>query len=342
MVGASPQPLKEALDLLGRAAKELYFDPYIWQTTLASATTLILICFVFFYYHLRDRNGTRESATQDKHQKAVSEVFGSYPAIPGKFREMWEGGVGDSRASCQDRALSGDSVAGTLASLIRKRRSIFPKDFTGEQVPFQVIQESLAAANWAPTHGKTEPWRFVVAGPSAIQKILTIRDDFMTKHLTQKGDVEGLERHRKKMQKKRKELTKCSAIIFIIVKRVPNRKGRFMPEWEEIAAVSCAVQNFHLQITARWDNGVGGYWSSGGFETWLRAPKLHKMLGINESNEEGAEQGDGKMAEEKADKAPSPRDLVLGGFYLGCCSPAKMQKYRASRGDVNKKVNWIY
>ena len=37
------------------------------------------------------------------------------------------------------------------------------------QVPLAVIEEALAAANWAPTHGKTEPWRFVVVGPVVTQ-----------------------------------------------------------------------------------------------------------------------------------------------------------------------------
>jgi nitroreductase len=42
-------------------------------------------------------------------------------------------------------------------------RSIFPKDFSQtKKVPLSVIQDILSSANWAPTHGKTEPWRFCV------------------------------------------------------------------------------------------------------------------------------------------------------------------------------------
>ena len=33
-------------------------------------------------------------------------------------------------------------------------RSIFPKDYNGEEVDRQVILEMLEAANWAPNHGE--------------------------------------------------------------------------------------------------------------------------------------------------------------------------------------------
>lgn len=32
----------------------------------------------------------------------------------------------------------------------------------------------LEAANWAPTHGKTEPWRFVVLSEDALQEMIGI------------------------------------------------------------------------------------------------------------------------------------------------------------------------
>ena len=32
----------------------------------------------------------------------------------------------------------------------------------------------LEAANWAPTHGKTEPWRFVVLGRQAQEEMIDL------------------------------------------------------------------------------------------------------------------------------------------------------------------------
>jgi len=43
--------------------------------------------------------------------------------------------------------------------LIKARRSIFPKDYTGELVEDDAVRTMLQAAVWAPNHGKTEPWR---------------------------------------------------------------------------------------------------------------------------------------------------------------------------------------
>jgi Nitroreductase family len=42
------------------------------------------------------------------------------------------------------------------------------QDMNGERVTDAEVQQILEAANWAPTHGKTEPWRFaVLSSPEA-------------------------------------------------------------------------------------------------------------------------------------------------------------------------------
>jgi hypothetical protein len=46
-----------------------------------------------------------------------------------------------------------------VIALIRARRSIFPKDYTGAKVPREQIERLLDAANWAPTHHLTQPWK---------------------------------------------------------------------------------------------------------------------------------------------------------------------------------------
>jgi hypothetical protein len=40
-----------------------------------------------------------------------------------------------------------------VLGLIKKRRSIFPKDYDGSAPPREHIEQMLEAANWAPTHG---------------------------------------------------------------------------------------------------------------------------------------------------------------------------------------------
>lgn len=41
--------------------------------------------------------------------------------------------------------------------------------------PFrEQVEQLLEAANWAPTHGRTEPWRFVVLGKAGQQQMLDL------------------------------------------------------------------------------------------------------------------------------------------------------------------------
>lgn len=47
-----------------------------------------------------------------------------------------------------------------LEDIIKSRRSIFPKDYTAEAIPQDVLDKILESANYAPSHKKTNPWRF--------------------------------------------------------------------------------------------------------------------------------------------------------------------------------------
>ncbi|MGB0850345.1 MAG: nitroreductase family protein, partial [Bacteroidia bacterium] len=38
---------------------------------------------------------------------------------------------------------------------IKSRRAVYPKQFSGEKVPEEVIEKMLELANWAPTHKNT-------------------------------------------------------------------------------------------------------------------------------------------------------------------------------------------
>jgi hypothetical protein len=70
-----------------------------------------------------------------------------------------------------------------LSLLIKTRRSIVPKHMTGETVPQDSIETILEAANWAPTHGRTEPWRFVVLGKSGMEAMQLLTEDIFMQQL---------------------------------------------------------------------------------------------------------------------------------------------------------------
>jgi len=49
-----------------------------------------------------------------------------------------------------------------MKSIFSSRRSIFPIQFSNKEITDTQLNELFEAANWAPTHRRTEPWRFKV------------------------------------------------------------------------------------------------------------------------------------------------------------------------------------
>lgn len=136
--------------------------------------------------------------------------------------------------------------------LIRKRRSIFGKQFTGEQVPQSVLDDMLEAARWAPSHHLTESWHFVIysslEGRTKVGK-------YLAENYKRSSEKTG-QFSQAKYDKKELDPSKSSYVIALCCKT--NKKSRVM---EEICALSCAIQNMHLVATS---HNVGAYWSSSG------------------------------------------------------------------------------
>lgn len=147
---------------------------------------------------------------------------------------------------------SDNAHSDTLERLIRTRRSVFPKSFTKEPIDDRIIEDIMAAANWAPTHRLTQPWRFVVIQGEARKRFA----DFLLTQYDQNTPV--ADRSDIKRQKTYDKPMCSQAIIAICMRRDPKES---IPEWEEIASVGAAVQNLWLTVHA---HGLGGYWSSPG------------------------------------------------------------------------------
>ncbi len=47
-----------------------------------------------------------------------------------------------------------------ITELIRNRRTIYPEQYTERVVQRDMLETILTNGLWAPTHGKTQPWRF--------------------------------------------------------------------------------------------------------------------------------------------------------------------------------------
>ncbi len=165
-----------------------------------------------------------------------------------------------------------------INELIRNRRTIYPEQYSDRQVHREQLEVILNNAQWAPTHGNTQPWRFKVFTQEARQRL----SDFLAKTYLELTPAD--QQNDAKLAKMLKRPMLASAVIAVCMERQPEEK---ILEIEEIEAVACAVQNMHLTCTAY---GLGGFWST---PKLIYHPKMNTFLGLNE------------------------KDKCLGLFYIG-------------------------
>lgn len=182
-----------------------------------------------------------------------------------------------------------------INKIIRARKSVYPLQYIDKTIPNEIIWELLENANHAPTHRLTEPWRFKVFKEEGKSKL----GDF----LANKYKEITPDHNPSKFEKIIGNADKSGAMIAIILHRDPKEK---VPEWEEIAAVSCAVENIWLSLS-QYD--LGGYWSS---------PVLAKYLG--------------ELVELKENES------CIGFFYLGYC---ESNDRIVSKKSIREKVEFI-
>ena len=59
-----------------------------------------------------------------------------------------------------------------ILDIIKSRRSISPEFFKSKKIEKNKLDIILESSNWAPTHKKTEPWRFkIVKGRSKFYSV---------------------------------------------------------------------------------------------------------------------------------------------------------------------------
>ena len=188
-----------------------------------------------------------------------------------------------------------------LDELIRSRRTIKPPMMGEAPVAEEDLQAILENANWAPTHGLTQPWRFRVYRGASRQKLA---DDLA--HLYETA-IPKDEQKEGKADKLRKMPTLAPVVILVCMERQKIEKIR---ELEEIEAVACAVQNMHLTATAR---GLGAFWSTPPF---LYKPEMNAYLGLGE------------------------KDRCLGIFYLGHPAESGSWP-KGRRQSIDERVEYI-
>lgn len=187
--------------------------------------------------------------------------------------------------------------ASLLNDLIQKRRSIFPDSYVDQPIEKEIIEQILENANWAPNHRHTAPWRFKIFQGDALQRL----SDYLGNWYRENTPPEQFSE--KKLEKTLHKPLRSDCVIAICMQRDPQES---VPEWEEIAAVACAVQNMWLTCTAY---GIGSYWSS---------PRSIIEARDFLSLEEG--------------------ESCLGLFYMGY---HKLPNLPGKRSPIDEKVTWM-
>ena len=187
-----------------------------------------------------------------------------------------------------------------VEKLIELRRNVKPNFFSRESILDEDVKKLLESANWAPTHGYTEPWRFVVFSGSARMDFA----NFQASLYQTKSSSESF--NNLKHDKLLKTPLLASHIIAIIA---CNSEDEKIPFIEEIVATSCAVQNILLNATQM---KIAIHWTSGGM---TYEPEMKRYLGFDS------------------------KDQLLGFLYLGK-SDEHLAKKGKRMSTIHKKIIW--
>lgn len=157
-----------------------------------------------------------------------------------------------------------------LQQLIISRRSCKPSSMNGKIIPEDQIMALLALGDWAPNHGRTEPWRFYVYGGAALEKFCADHAELYQQH-AQPDTFNPA-----KYQNLKNQFTTVSHIILVAMKRT---EPTGIPMLEEYAATAAAIQNILLGAEAL---GISALWSTGGM---THHPALKTYVGLSDSDE---------------------------------------------------------
>jgi nitroreductase len=136
----------------------------------------------------------------------------------------------------------------SIFKAIKNRKSIFPASYTQQEIKQEDLYSILDSARWAPTHKKTEPWRYKVIRGTALEELGVFMESQFQESTGKASTI--------KIRKLAEKMSQASVVILIFMHRDEKES---IPEWEEIAAVSMSVQNMWIAAS---ELGYGAYWSS--------------------------------------------------------------------------------
>lgn len=177
----------------------------------------------------------------------------------------------------------------TIARVIRERRTTKAAAMNGKSIPDAMVQQLLQLADYAPTHGRTEPWRFFVYQGEGLTRFCNDHARLYWEHTaeeTRKQQTFDNLAHAGDM---------ASHLVAAVMRRTPETK---IPMMEEYAATAAAIQNILLGAEAL---GIAAIWNTGGMA--LKQP-MKSYLQLQEE------------------------DLVVGLLYLGFTDQPRKEAVR--------------
>ena len=184
----------------------------------------------------------------------------------------------------------------TISEIIKGRRTVFADSYLDKHIDRSIIEQLIDNARWAPTHKRSEPWRFeVLEGEHKV-----ILGEFILEYYKTKWTKEEFPESRYEDVLVYPHKATLISIVF-------QRNTTTLPEWEELAGTSCAVQNLWLSLS---EFGLVGYW-----DTSEAAIAYCESLGLEEN------------------------ERSLGIFYLGYPDPHTPTP-TSKRQKLSKKLSW--
>jgi nitroreductase len=159
-----------------------------------------------------------------------------------------------------------------VETAIRTRRT--HKAYAPEPVPVEVVDELLDLARWAPNHNLTNPWRFRVVGPQALDRLTTAAGPEAASKLVRAPT-----------------LVVCSCAL----------GGDEVQDEEDLHATAIAA---YIVLLAAHARGLGGYWRT---PAVLRTEEGRAAVGLEPNERFVALIHLGRPVQEKAppDRAPA-------------------------------------
>jgi nitroreductase len=151
-----------------------------------------------------------------------------------------------------------------LTQAIYDRRTV--RRFISSPVSEEVLSKILEAGTWAPSHGNTQPWEFIVIG-SETRKNLA--DSY--RNMMEAGPLKNpaLPEERKELIRKFAQDFGGAPVLLAVVTPPPATD---LDRYDYPLTAGAVIQNILL---AAWEKEIAGVWLSFGI-----SPQVHSILGL--------------------------------------------------------------